>query len=246
MIPLPLAIGAALVGYGLWESRKALNLGFTLGGNPLFPAVTAPTNMAPVNPVTGAVVPAGTPTFQSQVQKNGNAVNYAHALHDLLKTGARPAPMAIVMAFQVAANSDPMAVALHGPLPTSGQYDTHTSAALTMYTGDPIPADENAPKPPPPTFAETIDMSKPGAAALSGSNLYQYLTVHGNDKSSILLSLVKQFQLDVNTDPKFPGPAVTAGMPKFIVAKLQVNGNYDDATAKALAVMSPDAKEIKP
>lgn len=248
MHPL-IIVAAAAVGYGLYSkftkgSKGGLAglLGYTAGGNPVYQNVTAPANQAAVNPITGQVVPPGTPPFVTQVQTQSPAVPFAHTLHDWLKANKQPAPVAMVQAFQVTANSDPMAVALAGPLPTNGIFDVKTSAALTMYTGDPIVPDPAAPPPPAPTLAQTMDMSVPGNAAISSFNLYQYLKVHGNDKSKDEQVLVKQFQLDVNTDPKFPGPAATPGLPKIIMSKLQVNGNYDDATMKALALSDPDGK----
>lgn len=250
MAPIIIAGAAALVAYGLASAIKGKFpkiLGTTAGGNPVVATVSSPLSQAAVNPVTGAVVPAGTPPFAKTLQTDSPAVPSAHALHDWLKANPPPAPVALVQAFEAASNADPMSVALNGTLPVAGVFDAKTSAALTTFTGDPIAPDPAAPPPAPPaTFADATNMSVPGNAATSSFNLIQYLHVHGNDKSTTEAALVKQFQLDVNTDPKFFGPAALPGLPKLVTSKLAVTGVYDVPTAQALKFSNPDGVVIQP
>lgn len=195
-----------------------------------------------VNPVTGAPVPKDAPTFVSQVQAEGPARPQAYALMDYIKkNGYKGAPYRdLVAAFQTATNADQMAVALHGPIPVNGIYDTKTSGALSMYTGEVIPADPNAPLPPKPEFKEIVDITKPGAAAISAFNLQVYFRTHKHDKNNPTeKALVKQFQRDVNTDPKYPGPAFgIPGLPKIIKDKLIVDGDLGGPGSKTMAALN--------
>lgn len=197
-------------------------------------------SQTPVNPLTGQMVKPGTAPYVQQVQKSGVAVASAKALHDYLKAhkyDGSPTLRGLVTTFQKATNSDPMAKSLHGPVPTDGAYDSRTAAALTVYTKDPIPAEPSAPPMPPPTKAQVLDASTPGAANISGFNLYSYLKAHGNNNSDDEKTLVRAFQRDVNNDPKFPGP-VGAQLVKLITTPLVESGIYDVPTAKALQVDS--------
>lgn len=182
-------------------------------------------------------------TLADQVAQGGTARGAALALYGYLKVhGAdqSPAFANLVIAFQSMNNSDPNAVTLTGPLQPNGIFDRNTSAALTIYTHDPIPpATPPAPSPPPPPSV-VMNASIPGAAAVSGFNLFTYLKAHGNDRSPALQKLVQQFQLDVNTDPKFAGPANGTGLPTIIKTRLQETGMYDVPTANALAVETPE------
>jgi len=191
------------------------------------------------------LTPAGsTPTHQAlaaQVAASGVARQAALNLYGYLKvhgTDGTPALAQLVGLFQTQSNTDPNAIDLTGPLPVSGVYDPTTSAALTIYTHDPIPA-AGPPAPAPQlTQAQAQNMAVPGQAATSGFNLATYLQAHGNDKSPALQALVKQFQLDVDTDGKYPGPANATGLPTIITTPLQQTGVYDASTAAALAVVA--------
>lgn len=180
-----------------------------------------------------------------QVAESGKARASAAALYAYLKVHGPDGTSdlaQLVANFQGMNNSDPQALELVGPLPISAVFDVKTSAALTLYTHDPIPPATPPAAQPLPTLAQTADIYLPGSAALSGSNLYQYLQVHGNTPTDgNLQKLVHQFQIDVNTDPKFPGPAAKLGegILRILVAnKLPENGIYDAATAAAIKVMT--------
>lgn len=218
-----LVIVAAGVGYGVYS--KKLKVPAFLNSTPLGQAVQHL-------------------TLAQQVATTGTAQPAAMNLYGYLKVhGAdgSPAMTQLVGAFQTAANSDPNSTTLTGHLPTTGLYDSQTSAALTIYSHDPIPpATPPAPSSPPP-MAVIMNASIPGSAATSGFNLYTYLKAHGNDKSAALQQLCHQFQIDVNTDPKAPGPASATGLPKTIPNPLPETGIYDAATAQALTVFSNDA-----
>ena len=239
LIPVLIAIGiggVAYEAYQYWTRPKGKPGKVTPGGNPTVVPTTEP--LTPLNPVTGKPVAPGSPTFAQQVSKSGQAVPQAHALFDYLKAKKYDHTakyVSLVKAFQTATNADPYAKALHGPIPATGQYDLDTSAALTLYTGDPIPADPSTTPLAPPTGQQVLNTpGYIGSAAKTGFNLQQYLKAHGNDKSATLSALVKPFQHDVNTDPQFPGPASVAV--KIITTPLTEDGKYGPATAKALAV----------
>jgi hypothetical protein len=190
----------------------------------------------------------GPGTLVNKVATTGIARAAAMTLYQALKSwGANPAAgtqgavglMAAVSAFQAASNTDPDAKSLTGPLPTTGKYDARTSAALTMYTQDPIAASSDAPPPTPPApgTPAAVDYSTPGDAATAGYNLYMYLKAHGDDHSADEQILTQSFQQLVNTDPKYPGPA-GALKPIIISKPLSVTSIYDAPTAAALAVVS--------
>jgi hypothetical protein len=114
----------------------------------------------------------------------------------------------LVRDFQQASMTDPTAIALGGPLRLDGKFDGATSAALTMYTGDPIPADPSlAPPVPLPLDIATV-LTTPGPAALASFNLKMYYKTHQHDKTNpVEIPLVKAFQTAVNTDPSVAGPS---------------------------------------
>ena len=174
------------------------------------------------------------------VAQNPYAKTAADALYHYLKlSGADGSPdfEGLVHTFQSAAASDPKLKAIVGMLPLSGIYDQKTSAALTVYTRDPVPAQKGAPKPVHPSDPATIhDASIPSHASLAGFNLYSYLLAHGDDGSEPESKLVSAFQEMVNTDPKFGGPANKTINHTFIGKKQRVTGIYDNATADALQV----------
>lgn len=195
---------------------------------------------------------SGPGTLVYQVKTTGSAAPAAQALHSVLKQyGANPAAgtegsaalLSAVVAFQVAANADHNSKLLSGPLPTTGLYDMRTSAALTMYTNDPIPPSAIAPKPvpPAPNTPAATDFSTPGDAATAGYNLFMFLAAHGDDKSPDEQDLVSEFQSLVNTDPKFPGPASSI-KPILVGKPLAVSAMYDELTAQALKVVSGNYK----
>jgi hypothetical protein len=145
----------------------------------------------------------------------------------------------LVSGFQKAASSDSQVIAIVGPVPMTGIYDPKTSAALTVFTRDPIPADVRAPAPVPMSHpADINDSSTPGHASLAAFNLIAYLLKSGDDRSATENRLVAEFQRSVNNDTKFPGPANATGKPTIVKSKLDVNGVYDAATADALRVVS--------
>jgi hypothetical protein len=219
-----IAIGVMLVGYGAYRGLSGQKIIPVL---PHLPIGNEPAHIA----------------LADQVAQTGRAKDAAMALYGYLKTHGvdnSPTLSNLIIAFQSTANTDPDSVTLTGPLPTSGQYDGRTSAALTIYSHDVIPpVTPPAPKPPPPP-AVIMNASIPGDAATSGFNLYTYLKAHGNDHSQALSLLVMQFQIDVNNDPKYPGPANGTGLPSLIKSKLAQTGQFDAPTSTALAVETPD------
>ena len=196
----------------------------------------------------GAAPAAATQTTAAQVASSGAGKAAAAALYAYLKANGPNGSndlANLVSQFQQASNSDPQGIQLTGPLPITAAYDAKTSAALTIYTHDPIPP-ATAPAPqPPPTPAQVADIYLPGAAATSGYNLYMYLKAHSphSPTDGSLNKLVHQFQIDVDTDPKFPGPAAVIGqgvLARVINTPLAQTGAYDAPTAAALTVLSND------
>jgi hypothetical protein len=175
--------------------------------------------------------------------KEGQAMSPARTLYQTLRGGA--APPVLVAAFQRSADRDPLARQLIGPIPQTGIYDPRTSAALTMFTEDPVPAHESvADMPHPTTPAAILSTAIPGNAAVAGSNLYVYLLTHGKDHSATLQALTKRFQQAVNTDPKFPGPANKNGLPILIPSRLVEDGVAGSKTLRALAVLVPQPTHL--
>lgn len=184
-----------------------------------------------------------TQTLAAQVASNGSALPAARTLYNYLKANGNaqtPTLAALVTKFQAASNADSVGSHLVGMLSGGGLYDAATSGALTVYTHDPIPASPGVPPPPPPTQAVIMNALIPGAAASSGFNLYTYLKAKKPRSGDTYTQLVKQFQTDVNTDPKFPGPMSADGLPKVITSPLALTGVYDTETEKALTVVSYD------
>jgi len=190
------------------------------------------TSLTPTNPDTGKA------TVSHEVATGGIAKDAAHELYDyLVAHGADGSPTlaTLVRQFQTQSNADPKSVRLVGKIDVNGLYNLQTSAALTVYTGNPIAPD---PKEAALPFGKVADPNSPNAAAMSASNLYAYLKLHKNDKTSTLKALVKQFQHDVNTDPKFPGPAMPFPTARVVRNKLAEDGLYGPSTADALATTS--------
>lgn len=201
-----------------------------------------------VHPSSFQANAAGAPvsTVAQNVAQNGLAKTSAAALYAYLKVHGPDGTSdlaELVSAFQSQSNSDPQALGLTGPLGVSGVYDPKTSAALSLYTHDPIPPATPPAAQPLPSPTQVADVYLPGAAATSGFNLFTYLQGHGGNKATdgAQNKLVHQFQIDVNTDPKFPGPAgvVGNGILKILVTSpLGETGAYDAQTAAALAILS--------
>jgi hypothetical protein len=228
-------------------------IGVTPGGNPIIPVVVGPTqprlttSQATGLPVVRLDVPPipGQPTLVSTLQTNGVAVNSAHALHDFLKSNGYTNSAPLVLAFKVAAMSDPTAIALGGPLAINGQFDGATSAALTMYTGDPIPADPSLAPPPPPVFNIATVIDQPGPAAQASFNLKMYYKTHSHDKTNPTeVALVKAFQTAVNTDPTVIGPASQLGF-KAVTVPLIVDGDYGPVPSNPIGSESNTAKAYR-
>jgi hypothetical protein len=228
-------------------------IGVTPGGNPIIPVVVGPsqprltTSQATGLPVVNLAAPIipGQPTLVSTLQTNGVAVNSAHALHDFLKSNGYANSAPLVLAFKVAAMSDPTAIALGGPLAMNGQFDGATSAALTMYTGDPIPADPSLAPPPPVPFNIATVIDQPGPAAQASFNLKMYYKTHAHDKTNPTeVALVKAFQTAVNTDPTVIGPASQLGF-KAVTVPLVVDGDYGPVPSKPIGQESNTAKAYR-
>jgi hypothetical protein len=191
----------------------------TAGGNAII-------SIQPQNTTQSAI------TFEAQVKFQGKAIPEAHNLYDyLVKNGVKSTDkmQKLTLAFQKAHNADPNVVHTTGTVTEDGKYGPRTQAALTMYTGNPIPCDPGIPAGP---VTGGI-----GAAALAASDLYAYLKTHKNDKTDVKLkALVKAFQHAVNTDPMYPGPSSMVPTAKIIKTKLTEDGIYGKNTSDALAV----------
>ena len=221
------ALGGAAIGYFLGDAitNEAKKLVHPLGLQAALAGVTS--------------------TLAATVGTSGVAKAAATALYAYLKAhGADGSPTLaqLVQTFQSQSNTDPQAVQLTGALSVTSVYDTKTAAALTLYTHDPIPP-ATAPAPQPaPSATDVMNPMVPGAAATSGYTLYMYLKAHGNSATdSNLHKLVQQFQIDVDTDPKYPGPAPGAVPPIVFPTTLPQTGVYDANTAKALSVLTNDS-----
>lgn len=173
--------------------------------------------------------------YTEQVKEEGKAVPAAKALYAHLKSRGvvtdTPVQRQLVLAFQKAHNSDRLGKGLGGALSEDGMYGPGTSGALTMYTNDPIPGDPRF-QPRAATLGEVLtnkvigeNGSNAGVAYRSQFNLVQYLKKHGLTHSADQKALVRQFQVDVNTDPLFPGPAYKPSpKPPIVHPALVVDG----------------------
>jgi hypothetical protein len=197
-------------------------------------------NTAAGHPVV-AIVPNVPGTKELSAPLNAatsSAMQSAHHLYDSLMVRS-PDP-GLVATFQLACNAEPACMAiLDHPLRTDGGFDAATAAMLTVMTGCSfIPAA-------PMTVNDRINSA--GPAAFSATGLYAYLRKFGNvnyygqafkENDTTLSRLVKQFQHDVNTDPKYPGPSTADG--KAMTNPLPVTGQYDPDTAAALSHVTMD------
>lgn len=203
---------------------RAVIVGETPGGNKVVAVVT-------VDPGTGI------PAVSGQLSVEGPAMPQAHELFDYLKqngTANTQELKRLTLAFQKAHNSTNPAKAVTGELVQDGLYGPMTSAALTVYTGQPIP--------PAGSMANTVPTSpsSPGTAALAASNLYAYLKLNGakNDGKPERKAIIKQFQHAANTDPLYPGPASMNASTRIIKIKLVEDGLYGPKTSDALAAIN--------
>jgi hypothetical protein len=221
-------------------------LGLKAGNKPAVVAAPKVVGKSPGGQPIVSTTPVidGKQTLSDQVASSGSPTAKAAAalLDSVASGGASPV---LVTAFQTAVNADTSAKKLAGKLPVTGIFDLPTSAALNVYTGGVYYPDTQGKQ-----FAVLPavilnDIGAPGAVAFTGTLLYSYLKQHGNDGSDTLKNFVSQFQHDVNTDPKFSGPAgkpptVPSAIPKMVKSPLTVDGSYGPRTADALAVTSFD------
>lgn len=176
------------------------------------------------------------------VYQTGTAKPQALALYNALKTQGYPKTpefAGLVTAFQKAHNNDPNAFRVYGPLPTNGVYDTRTSAGLTLYTHDPIPADPSSPLPPIADPSNAQDKAswgvKSGNWAQSIYNVAAYIYKYGQDGSMTLQQFIQQYQYDFNNDTKSPGPKGAYYTPPVkITTPLVQNGLLDEPTKQSM------------
>lgn len=182
--------------------------------------------------VQTGTTPAGSPIVGTATLQQGSPASIAaNNLHDYLKANGVDGSstlQGLVKAFQSAGIADVKDVGYGDSMLVNGVYDLPTSAALSIFLGDPIAPDKQGQPFAAMPFSYISDTNKPGLSVMSGNNVYFYLRLHGNDKSAALIDLTKQFQHDVNTDLKFPKGHVKG--------KLAEDGKYGPATAGALSV----------
>lgn len=250
-------IGAAgalgVVGFSLWKGKKAQEASPSQGppvtpnGHATTPAAVSPAAAQAAAQYLGTSLPPGGYTdFANYLQTGSPVIPSAHALYDhLVKAGKRvpydpstgratAATMVLVKNFQKAHNASQIGKGLAGTLTEDGEYNPFTSAALTVYTGDPIPADANAALPPTATLGQTLTAktfgeggTNAGSAYASGFNVVQWLKKNGtaNTADPSLAQLVMQFQHDANTDPQYPGAAYALSpKPPLMTPKLPTLG----------------------
>lgn len=262
MHPIVLLVGLGAAGAGAFafmqhQKNKPVPPGptpTTPAGNTVVPVATntlAEAQKAAAN-YLGAKPPEGYGTFAEYLQKGSPQQVQAHALYDYLKVhgdDGSAKEQELTLAFQKAHNANKIGQGLAGQLPETGVYDAITSAALTQYTGDPIPGSANNLRAP--TMGEILTGKKigengttSGTAYSSGFNVKQWLIKNGTDNltSGALMQLVMQFQNDMNTDPVFPGAAfATSPKPPIMFGKVAVDGNLGpkgSETRKALKMQT--------
>ena len=176
----------------------------------------------PTGPV-GPNVPA--PTYVAR--------SAAQALAAAMAQGGCTAPnlAQLCTSFQQASNTDAGAVARVGTLPTSGQFDQPTAAAIAWYGAGIYPPCAGT------TPLGAATPGNPGNAASCASLLEAYLKAHGCDGSATLSTLTQNFQSAHNTDTSGDGPASA----KPLTGALTVSGTFDSATSQALALYSGTA-----
>lgn len=276
MSPLVLLVavgGLGGVGYALWKGKQAQQASpsqgppVTPGGTATTPATVTPAAAQAAAQYLGtALPPGGYTSLENYLQTGSPVIPSAHALHDHLVAAGRRVPydastgrataatVVLTKNFQKAHNASQIAKGVAGTLDEDGEFDPLTSAALTVYTGDPIPADANAALPPTATLGQALTAktmgeggTNVGATYASGFNVIQWLKKNGtanlNDPS--LAALVLIFQNDANTDPQYPGAAY-ALMPKppLMTPKLPLSGDLgargSDTRNALKRISSPD------
>jgi hypothetical protein len=259
MAILPWAIGAAVLGTGayfLWpgkdhEEGQPPDQGE--GDTPEAPEQDAEKDTTPVD-VSNAATPATPATHEfhpgpfilpaanASVASKGRALPAARDLYAFLsKNGSAPSTLLhrLVLRFQRVHNSDPLAIRLAGRLPRTGYYDARTSATLTMYTGNPIPASVNAPSPPSPDFGTILNPNIPGNAALMGYNLGVDVHRRGLVHDERQRALVREYQRAINRDPKFPGAMWTRANKPLFRQRIKENGRWTPDVERALHYQMP-------
>jgi hypothetical protein len=209
-------------------------------------AVEVPGSPAPNTPASSGFHPGPfiLPQAAAAVASNGRARFSAQALYKYLSsfgTAPNEALHRLTLEFQRAHNTDPLAIRLAGRLPRTGFYDPRTSATLTMYTGHAIPASPSAPRAPVPHFRHVMNPNIPGNAAMSGWNLAVDLRRRGMVEDERQRELVRQYQRDINRDPKFPGPAWARGTRPAFPSRIRENGRYNVDVSRALRIQTHNA-----
>lgn len=205
-----------------------------------------PVTLIPLPTTPGAtMVPGGATVFQTGTTPAGAPMKgyvstgmgsptsiAAGNLHDYLAAHSLDGSATLtglIKAFQSAAIAAPKnTVSYQDTMLANGIFDLQTSAALTMFMGDPFAPDAQGAAFATMPFAFVSDPKTPPLSVMSGANMFFYIRLHGNDKSPLLGVLVKQFQHDVNTDLKYP--------PGHLTGKLTEDGKYGPATQKAASV----------
>ena len=205
-----------------------------------------PVTLIPLPTTPGAtMVPGGSTVFQTGTTPNGTPMKgYVSIgmgspasiaggnLHDYIQAHGLDGSatlQGLISAFQSAAIAAKKGDVSYGDtMLNNGIFDLQTSAALTMFMGDPFAPDTQGQPFANMPFSFVSDPKTPPQSVMSGSNMFFYIRLHGNDKSSLLSTLVKQFQHDVNTDLKYP--------PGHLTGKLAEDGKYGPQTQKAASV----------
>lgn len=273
LVYLLAAGGLGAVGYTLYKGRKAEEASPSQGppvtpnGNPTTPATVSPAAAQAAAQYLGtALPPGGYQDFGNYLQTGSPVVPSAHALYDHLVAAGKRVPydpstgrataatVVLTKNFQKAHNASQIGKGLAGTLDVDGEYDPFTSAALTVYTGDPIPADANASLPPTATLGQTLTAktfgeggTNAGSAYASGFNVIQWLKKNGtaNPADPSLVALVMQFQHDANTDPQYPGAGYALSpKPPLMTPKLPLTGDLgaqgSDTRSALKRITSPD------
>ena len=273
LVYLLAAGGLGAVGYTLYKGKKTQEASPSQGppvtpnGHPTTPAAVSPAAAQAAAQYLGTSLPPGGYTdFANYLQTGSPVVPSAHALYDHLKAAGKRVPydpstgrataatMVLTKNFQKAHNASQIGKGIAGTLDEDGEYDPLTSAALTVYTGDPIPADANAALPPAASLGQVLTAksfgeggTNVGSAYASGFNVVQWLKKNGtaNTADPSLAQLVMQFQHDANTDPQYPGAAYALSpKPPLMTPKLSelgALGPQGSDTREALKrITSPD------
>jgi hypothetical protein len=208
--------------------------------------VTVPGSTAPNQPATTGFHPGPfiMPQAADATRLRGHGREAAKRLHAWLSANGAPLGYSReVLAFQRSHNSDPLAIRLAGRLPRTGHYDARTAATLTMYTGNPLAPHPDAPRPPAPPFEHVVNPNIPGLAAMAGYNLGTDLRNRGLVHDERQRELIREYQRQINRDPKFPGPAWTRNTRPVFRQRVKENGRYTPQVAHALSLQTHGAPE---